>query len=43
MNSNRANIDPAERRAGVRRTVWIVAGLAVAMYVLFFIKQAFWH
>ena len=32
-----------KQRAGIRRTVWIVAGIAFAMYLLFFVKQAFWH
>jgi hypothetical protein len=27
--------DPAERRAAVRRTVWIVASIALAMFVGF--------
>ena len=30
-------------RAGIRRTVWIVAGMAFGMYLLFFLKQALWH
>ena len=32
-----------EQRAGIRRTVWIVGGVALAIFVLFFVKQAFWH
>jgi hypothetical protein len=32
-----------QRRAGIRRTVWIVGGVAFAMFVLFFVKQFFWH
>ena len=32
-----------KRRAGIRRTVWIVGGIAFAMFVLFFVKQFFWH
>lgn len=31
------------QRAAIRRTVWIVGGLAFAIFVLFFIKQFFWH
>jgi hypothetical protein len=43
MNSQHVKFDPAERRAGVRRTVWIAAGIAFAIFVLFFIKQGIWH
>ena len=32
-----------QRRAAIRRTVWIVGGIALAIFVLFFIKQFFWH
>ena len=32
-----------EQRAGIRRTVWIVGGIAFTMFVLFFVKQFFWH
>ena len=32
-----------QRRAGIRRTVWIVGGIAFTMFVLFFVKQFFWH
>jgi hypothetical protein len=35
-------LDP-RRRAGVRRTVWIVAGMALAIYLLFFAQQLWWH
>jgi hypothetical protein len=35
--------DPNERRAAVRRTVWITATIAFAILVLFFIKQGIWH
>jgi type VI protein secretion system component VasF len=43
MTHSPANIDLDQRRAGIRRTVWIVAGVAVAVLVLFFLKQAIWH
>jgi hypothetical protein len=43
MTNSRTSFDENHRRAGVRRTVWIVAGIAAAVYVLFFLKQAFWH
>jgi hypothetical protein len=32
-----------KQRAGIRRTVWIVGGIAFAMFVLFSVKQFFWH
>ena len=38
-------IDPSahfhddQRRAGIRRTVWIVGGIAFAILVLFFVHQ----
>ena len=32
-----------QQRAGIRRTVWIVGGIAFTVFVLFFIKQFFWH
>ena len=35
--------DPEQRRAGIRRTVWIVGGIAAAIFVLFFLKQGIWH
>jgi type VI protein secretion system component VasF len=43
MKAQHANFDNEQRRAGVRRTVWIVAGAAFAMFVLFFLKQGIWH
>jgi len=42
MKTNPANyLD--QRRAGIRRTVWIVAGIALTILVLFFVKQGIWH
>jgi len=38
-----ASFDPALRRAGVRRTVWITAALALAFFVGFFVLQALSH
>ena len=35
-------LDP-KQRAGIRRTVWIVGGIAFAMFALFIIKQLIWH
>jgi hypothetical protein len=43
MQQQPASIDPNQRRAGIRRTVWIMAGIAFAIFVLFFVKQGFWH
>jgi hypothetical protein len=31
------------QRAGIRRTALIVGGVACAIFVLFFVKQLFWH
>lgn len=35
MNRPPASFDPASRRAGVRRTAWIVAAIAVGIYAAF--------
>jgi len=35
--------DRNQRRAAVRRTVWIMAAIAVTIFVLFFVKQGVWH
>ncbi|HEY2397223.1 MAG TPA: hypothetical protein VGH81_14775 [Rudaea sp.] len=43
MSNQSANFDSDQRRAGIRRTAWIVAGMALAMFVLFFLKQGIWH
>jgi len=43
MTSTPANFDDRQRRAGIRRTALLVAGVAVAMYLMFFFKQLFWH
>ena len=43
MSNQHANLDNDQRRAGVRRTVWIVGGIALAIFVLFFLKQGIWH
>jgi hypothetical protein len=39
MNSQHMNFDPDQRRAGIRRTAWIVGAIAVAIFVLFFVEQ----
>ncbi|WP_272898331.1 hypothetical protein [Mizugakiibacter sediminis] len=38
MNRTPASHDPQARRAGVRRTVWIAAGVAVALFLLIILK-----
>lgn len=43
MNSQQANFNIDQRRAGIRRTVWIMGGVALAIFVLFFVKQGIWH
>jgi hypothetical protein len=43
VNQQHANFDNDQRRAGIRRTVLIVGGIALAIFVLFFVKQGFWH
>ena len=43
MNQQHANFDSEQRRAGIRRTVWIVGGLALALFVLFVLTQGIWH
>jgi len=32
-----------KQRAGIRRTALIVGGIAFVIFVLFFVKQFFWH
>jgi hypothetical protein len=43
MNEQHVKFDPAERRAAVRRTVWIMSAIALGIFVLFFIKQGIWQ
>ncbi len=40
MTSTHAN---QQQRAGIRRTAWIVGGIAFGMFVLFIVKQFIWH
>lgn len=42
-NSQPIKFDPNQRRAAVRRTVWIMAAIALTIFVLFFLKQGLWH
>ena len=37
------NLDIDSRRAGIRRTAWVVGAVALAIFVLFFVKQGIWH
>jgi len=43
VSQQHANPESDQRRAGIRRTAWIVGGIAIAMFVLFFVKQGIWH
>ena len=42
MSISNANFDPADRRTAVRRTAWIVDGVALTVFVLFILKT-YWH
>ena len=42
MNTRFAN-SIEQQRAGIRRTAWIVGGIAFGMFVLFIVKQLMWH
>ena len=42
MNQKLASFDINQRRVAVRRTAWIMAAVAIAIFVLFFLK-VFWH
>jgi hypothetical protein len=41
MTQHPASFDNNQRRAAVRRTAWIMATVAIAIFVLFFLK-VFW-
>jgi hypothetical protein len=43
MNQQTASTNSDQRRAGVRRTVWITGAVALTIFALFFIKQFYWH
>jgi hypothetical protein len=43
MTNTHSNFDTDQRRAGIRRTAWVVGALALAIFVLFFLKQGIWH
>ena len=42
MSNLQANLNLDQRR-GVRRTAWIMAAIALTIFVLFFVQQAFWR
>jgi hypothetical protein len=43
MNKQHASFDIEQRRAGARRTAWIVGGIALTILVLFFLRQGLWQ
>jgi len=43
MTNQPANFDFEQRRAGIRRTVWLMSGLALAILVLFFLQMGVWR
>ena len=43
MSNTHANLNLDHRRAGIRRTAWIMAAVALTIFVLFFVQQAFWR
>ena len=43
MKSQPAKTDTDQRRVAARRTAWIVAIVAVAIYLLFFLSQGLSH
>ena len=43
MKTHPANSNIEQRRASVRRTVWIVAAIAIAIYLMFFLEKGLGH
>jgi len=39
MHTEQTPFQTDQRRAGIRRTAWIVGAIAVAIFVLFFVEQ----
>jgi len=39
MHTEQTSFQSDQRRAGIRRTAWIVGGIAFAIFVLFFLEQ----
>ena len=42
MNQQTASTNLDQRR-GIRRTAWIMTAVAMTIFMLFFVQQAFWH
>jgi len=38
MSTEPARFDPTQRRAAVRRTVWMIAGVVALIYAGFFVR-----
>ena len=43
MTNTHANFSSERQQRGIRRTAWIVGGIAFAMFALFIVKQSIWH
>jgi len=43
MHTEQTPFQTDQRRAGIRRTAWIVGAIAVAIFVLFFVEQGVLH
>ena len=43
MIQSSANVNPDQRRAGIRRTAWITGAVALTFFVLFFVVQFAQH
>ena len=43
MHTEKTLFQTDQRRAGIRRTAWMVGGLALAIFVLFFLQQGIWR
>jgi hypothetical protein len=44
MQSEHASFQISDqRRAGIRRTAWVAAWVALGIFVLFFVQQGLWH
>ncbi len=38
MSTEHARFDPTQRRAAVRRTAWMIAGVVALIYAAFFVR-----
>jgi len=43
MHTEQTPFQTDQRRAGIRRTPWIVGAIAFAIFVLFFVEQGVLH